>query len=136
MARQQISTISSMTLFTFIFLTAILALHAHAQTHKTSSGHVGGERGQSQSLSLNRILRGQDWEEERGLENVDLDNLLSRYALATRLLGMVSRNNKRAGWKRIPIQTRFAPFGTKLIPSRSRGDSTGPTLLRYGRSSA
>ncbi|KAH9502753.1 hypothetical protein Btru_069701 [Bulinus truncatus] len=36
-------------------------------------------------------------------------------------------------WSRVNVQPRFAPFGTKLVPSRKL-ENNGATLLRYGRS--
>ncbi|CAL1526499.1 unnamed protein product [Lymnaea stagnalis] len=39
----------------------------------------------------------------------------------------------KRGWNRVNVQTRFAPFGTKLVPNRKL-ENNGATLLRYGRS--
>nr|KAG5693414.1 hypothetical protein BaRGS_009887 [Batillaria attramentaria] len=71
---------------------------------------------------------------DRGMSDEEIDDVL--FSVGARLLHMTSFSKRISGWKRIPIQTRFAPFGTKLVPSRTYGDSSGSTLLRYGRSVA
>ncbi|BFZ20821.1 hypothetical protein BsWGS_23860 [Bradybaena similaris] len=38
----------------------------------------------------------------------------------------------KRSWSRLSVQTRFAPFGTKLVPNRKL-ENGGATLLRYGR---
>lgn len=38
----------------------------------------------------------------------------------------------KRSWSRVSVQTRFAPFGTKLVPNRKL-ENGGATLLRYGR---
>ncbi|XP_076454766.1 uncharacterized protein LOC143289609 [Babylonia areolata] len=130
------TTLTTLTIHACLLLVAMLALHGHAQTHAYPEDAYQEERGggvpsrvPALTLLLQRELA------QRGLDADDVDSLVK--ALGDRpTTGVSVRNDKRAGWKRIPIQTRFAPFGTKLIPSRSRGDSSGPTLLRYGRSTA
>lgn len=117
---------SSLSSFALLCLAAILLLtaQAHAQTPQNlgqalSSGSV-----------LSSVLR--DLLSERGVSDDDIDDIL--FTMGARLLHTTGYTKRVSGWKRIPIQTRFAPFGTKLVPSRTYGDSSGSTLLRYGRS--
>lgn len=126
MARQT-SQLKTMTSLACLFFAAILVLKAQAQAHPgimQAESHPEG----TFTSALRQVLS------ERGFEEEEIDEVL--FAVGARLLHLTSSPAmKRAGWKRIPIQTRFAPFGTKLVPSRNRGESGGPTLLRYGRSS-
>ena len=134
MARHQTSPpLATPLSLTCLFLAgAILVLSAHAQAQPQrppglmpSTGDQGAEG--AFTSALRQVLS------ERGLDESEVDEIL--FAVGSRLLHLLTASaSKRAGWKRIPIQTRFAPFGTKLVPSRNRGDSNGPTLLRYGRS--
>lgn len=110
---------------TLLALLALCAQHAHAQQ----------EEGEAYQMGRARALEGalQEVLSEQGLAEEEVDHIL--YLLGARPL-RPSGINKRMGWKQIqiPIQTRFAAFGTKLVPSRNHGDSSGPNLLRYGRS--
>lgn len=117
---------SSLSSLALLCLAAILLLtaQAHAQTPQNlgqalSSGSV-----------LSSVLR--DVLSERGVSDDDIDDIL--FTMGARLMHTTGLTKRVSGWKRIPIQARFAPFGTKLVPSRTYGDSSGSTLLRYGRS--
>lgn len=120
----QVKTITSLAC---LFLVAIMVLNAHAQAHPGNL-QAAIQPESTFTSALRQVLS------ERGFQEEEIDEVL--FSVGARLLQLMSSTaSKRAGWKRIPIQTRFAPFGTKLVPSRNRGDSNGPTLLRYGRSS-
>ena len=129
---RNVSSFLTVTSFTFLVLGLSLALAVHAQVTSAMRSEPSDSDDWLES-AFTTALRQELL--ERGVGEGDIDNLL--YAVGVRLLQQAStRNIKRAGWKRIPIQARFAPFGTKLVPSRNHGDSNGPTLLRYGRSIA
>ncbi|KAK7478789.1 hypothetical protein BaRGS_00030000, partial [Batillaria attramentaria] len=117
---------------TLLFLAAIflLAAQAHAQTSQDNTVS-GSSASQSQSVLTNAL---REVLSDRGMSDEEIDDVL--FSVGARLLHMTSFSKRISGWKRIPIQTRFAPFGTKLVPSRTYGDSSGSTLLRYGRSVA
>ncbi|KAK6194842.1 hypothetical protein SNE40_000383 [Patella caerulea] len=71
---------------------------------------------------------------ERNFDENEIDDLIG---LFRHKLGGSPRLQKKSGWKypNIPIQTRFAAFGQKLVPGRMMGGGDhGPTILRYGRS--
>ncbi|CAG5124733.1 unnamed protein product, partial [Candidula unifasciata] len=57
----------------------------------------------------------------------------SRERAVNTLRALLTDLGKR-GWSRVSVQTRFAPFGTKLVPNRKL-ENGGATLLRYGRNS-
>ncbi|KAL8609622.1 hypothetical protein ACOMHN_023758 [Nucella lapillus] len=83
---------------------------------------------------------------EKGSSLDDIENHLSRDGATwrkyerrlspLRRLPASSLRKRGGGWRKIPIQTRFAPFGSKLIlPKGRQGNGrSGPSLLRYGRS--
>ncbi|XP_059143526.1 uncharacterized protein LOC131930878 [Physella acuta] len=78
---------------------------------------------------FNSISRAFSWAMQESRDN-DLKYILAD--LLERLQAKLNGYSKR-GWSRVNVQTRYAPFGTKLVPNRKL-ENSGATLLRYGRS--
>ncbi|ESP00916.1 hypothetical protein LOTGIDRAFT_173017 [Lottia gigantea] len=81
---------------------------------------------------VSQILR--DILAERNLESDAIDEVIGQFR---HKLDDSRVPQKKSSWKysSIPIQTRFAAFGQKLVPGRTgSGGDHGPTMLRYGRS--
>uniref|UniRef100_A0A0B6ZRQ7 Uncharacterized protein n=1 Tax=Arion vulgaris TaxID=1028688 RepID=A0A0B6ZRQ7_9EUPU len=67
---------------------------------------------------------------DTGLSNEEVDELFE--SELNKIQNRVNSYGKR-DWNKLSVQTRFAPFGTKLVPNRKL-ENGGATLLRYGRS--
>ena len=124
--------LKALTSFALLVLAAILTLSSQSQAHPRwpipPSQTTGDQSLGSFLAALQTALT------ERGLSEREAGELL--YLAVKEMLPSppMSSSKRSSGWSRIPIQTRFAPFGTKLVPSRNRGEANRPTLLRYGRS--
>lgn len=118
--------------FSVLAVAFLLATHAQAQSPEDGEAVYRSSSLDPHNVAAQVLQTLREVMAERGLREDDVDGIL--YATTLRLLNPPTASKRGMGWKQIPIQTRFAPFGTKLVPSRDHSDSNGPTLLRYGRS--